>query len=207
MDRAPASSRAVVGSHDKASSPSTEDRATDVVHATKPESPTMPAPTTVVSPPVLTPPAVTKSPAKNPDSSGTVRVQKGKGKKKTAKKAEKSGHKWKTNAAGYPAMAGTWSGADGRSITVVQQRDQFTATGVGTDSDHTGVLWRWSGTVDQDGHLNGRLVYTQTTSDSVDRDASATLSPDGKAIQRSSEQKAGVPDLPWKKLKPTAKKK
>jgi hypothetical protein len=188
-----ADSRAGANSQDKASSPSANTAPT-----TKTEPPTAP---TAVSPPVVTPPAVAESPAAKADSPTTVPIPKSKGKKKAAKKLEKPRPKWKTNIAGYPSLAGTWSGADGQSITVVQQRDQFTATGVLTDANHTGVLWRWRGTVDHEGHLNGRLVYTQARSRFVDRDASATMSPDGRTIAGNSGAQAGVPGFPWTKTK------
>ena len=104
-------------------------------------------------------------------------------------------------------MAGTWSGADGQSITIVQQRDRLTATGVSTDSQHKEAPWRWIGTVDKEGHLDGRLAYTQAPSDLSDRNATATLSSDGKTIPGPSGGKAALPDLPWKKAKPPGKKK
>ena len=205
---------AVVDSHDKASPPSSskqvgepaENQITNVAPNT-PEPSTTPEPITVVPPPVVTPPTFSSLPAEKPDSTTIVRVQKGKVKKKVAKKSEKPGHKWKPNAAGYPTMAGTWSGVDGHSITVVQQRDQLTATGISTDSQHNDIHWRWSGTIDKEGRVTGRLVYSQASSDLIDRDAAATLSPDGKTIRGPSGGKAALPDLPWKKAKPPGKKK
>lgn len=210
----PSKDRAVASSQDKMASPSSSKQTLDpagspaanVAQSTQLQPPKTPEPK-FVYPVDVPPPAVTNSPAKPTDSSIAVRVQKGKGKKKAAKKPGKSGSKGKTNAAGYPTIAATWSGADGQSITIVQQRDQFTATDVGTDSNRNEVLWRWSGTVDREGHLTGRLVHTQASADFADQDASATLSSDGKTISGKSGEKAGMPNFPWKKAKPPGKKK
>jgi hypothetical protein len=137
---------------------------------------------------------VTSVPAQEDDSSTTVRVQKNRGKKKV----QRSGPRGRNKPTGDPAVASTWISADGHAVTLVQQREQFTATGVGTDSDHPGVIWRWSGSVAQDGHLSGRFVVTQGPSNSVDRSITATLSPDGTTIDGTG-LKGRMPDFPWTK--------
>ena len=203
-----ADSRAVASSQEQASSASssteaeepTEHHVTEVASAKTPEPPKSPPPTTVASPPIVTPPAVTSVPAQETDPATTMRVQKGKGKKKTVKKPQKSAPRGRNRPTGDPAIASSWLSPDGQLITLVQQQDQFTATGVGTDSDHPGVIWRWSGTVDKDGHLSGRLVYTLGPSNSVDQGVTATLLSDCNTIEGTG-LKVGMPDFPWTKGK------
>ena len=164
-------------------------------------------PNTVVSPPVVSRQR-SPTPGQKPDSTTIIRGQKGKGKKKAAKKSAKPS----PNGRPTPLALRPWL-ARGQVLTgsrspVVQQRDQLTATGISTDSKHREAHWRWIGTIDKEGHLNGRLLYTQ---------AILRFSLTGMPLPRCpwmarrsrgpSGGKAALPDLPWKKAKPPGKKK